>query len=456
MKTLVYILLLAGSWQAAAVTPADEAIIQRGKAVAIAADCGACHRQSNEHGEPFAGGYAIDSPMGLIIAGNITPSKQFGIGGYTEQQFADALRKGRAADGSYLYPAMPYTAFQGMSDGDVHALYLYFMHRVKPVDRAPEEKTALRFPFNIRQMMWGWNLLYLNNQLVDKPVAQSEKLERGRYLVDVLAHCSMCHTPRNMMMAEDHSRYLTGSPLGGWYAPNITSDPSGLAGWSQNDITTYLKTGHLAGKAQASGPMGEAVEHSFRFMSDDDLEAIAAWIKQVPAIPGEQAVTGSVPPEQEINQVIKGQGSQASLADSSSDDGALLYSGACASCHGRDGQGTADYFYPSLTQNSAVSAASPANLVMTVVDGIHRQGSDADVAMPAFASQMNDAQIAAVSRYVRHQFAGIDTPLTVEDVHKLRSGGTPPFIIHYVDWLMGGALIVLLLVVFGLLRLRRR
>lgn len=351
---------------------------------------------------------------------------------------------------------MPYTAFQGMTDDDIHALYLYFMQGVKPVDRAPEEQTALSFPFNLRQLMWGWNLLYLNTQQGEKQAELSDKLNRGRYLVDVLAHCSTCHTPRNMAMAEDQSRYLAGSPLGGWYAPNITSDPSGLADWSQSDIATYLKTGHVTGKGQAAGPMAEAVEHSFRYMSDDDLQAMAAWIKQVPAIQSAQAVDSARPAPEDINQVIKGQGDQASLANSSTTDGAALYSGACASCHGREGKGTRDNFYPSLRQNSAVSAVSPGNLVMTIVEGIHRQGSDTDVAMPAFASQMNDAQIAAVSRYVRYQFAGIESPLTAEEVHNLRSGGEPPFIIRYVNWLMAGSVIVLLLVVFGLLRLRRR
>ena len=292
MKILMYVLLLAGSWQAVA---SDEVMIQRGKAIAIAADCGACHRQAAKNSAPFAGGYAIDSPMGRIIASNITPSRQFGIGSYTEQQFADALRKGQAADGSSLYPAMPYTAYQGMTDDDVHALYLYFMQGVKPVDRAPEEQTALSFPFNLRQLMWGWNLLYLNGQQGENQAALSDKLHRGRYLVDVLAHCSTCHTPRNMAMAEDQSRYLAGSPLGGWYAPNITSDPSGLAAWRQSDIVTYLKTGHVAGKAQAAGPMAEAVDHSFRYMPDDDLQAIAAWIKQVPAIQSAQAVAGTRP-----------------------------------------------------------------------------------------------------------------------------------------------------------------
>ncbi|MTD29058.1 c-type cytochrome [Erwinia sorbitola] len=457
MKSLMYLLLLVGSWQVAAADMLpDQSLIQRGQAIATAADCGACHRDSAKNGAPFAGGYAINSPMGPIIASNITPSEQFGIGGYTERQFADALRKGRAADGHFLYPAMPYTAFQGMTDDDVHALYLYFMYGVKPVDRAPAAKTHLSFPFNIRQLMWGWNLLYLHHRSIQRPEALSEKLQRGRYLVDVLGHCSTCHTPRNILMAEDQSRYLSGGLPGGWYAPNITPDPSGLADWSQSDIVTYLKTGHVAGKGQAAGPMGEAVEQSFRYLPDDDLHAIAAWIRQIPAIPGRQAKSGIRPPVEDINRIIKGQGDQASLADSSSTDGAALYSNACASCHGRQGMGTADSFYPSLTRNSAVSAASPGNVVMAVVNGVHRRGSDAEVFMPAFASQMNDAQIAAVSGYIRLHFAGIDTPLTAADVHMLRSGGEPPFLLRYLYWLIAGGVIVLLLVISGLLSLRRR
>lgn len=457
MKTLLTTLLLTCAFSAAAAdAQPDPALIARGKYVAVAADCGACHRQTAENGAPFAGGYAIDSPMGRIIASNITPSKQFGIGNYTEQQFADALRKGVAADGSNLYPAMPYTAYQGMTDEDIRALYAYLMHDVKPVEQAPAEKTQLAFPFNIRQIMWGWNLLYRDDKPFKPQADLSAQLNRGKYLVDVLAHCSTCHTPRNLMMAEESSRYLAGSPLGGWYAPNITPDKSGIGDWSQQDIVTYLKTGHLEGKAQAAGAMGEAVEHSFQYLPDNDLQAIAAWIKQVPAQQSPLAVTADKPAATDINAVISGQGDQASLADSATTDGAVLYSGACSSCHGRTGEGTKDNFYPSLTHNSAVSAATPNNLVMTIVDGIHRKSRDADVGMPAFATELNNAQIASVTRYVRSHFAGINDELTADEVAQLRQGGQAPLIVRYMNWLIAGGVVLLLLLLFALLRLRRR
>lgn len=463
MKTTLRLLtsaaLVAGFFSSVTAQAADassNALIKRGEYLAVAADCGACHRAAKVDGVPYSGGYAIDSPMGRIISSNITPSKQFGIGNYSEQQFADAVRKGVAADGSNLYPAMPYTAYHALTDDDVHALYTYFMQGVKPYDVAPVDKTQLSFPFNIRQIMWGWNLLYRSDKPFENQQGASDELNRGKYLVDVLGHCSTCHTPRNMMMAEQSSQNLAGSPLGGWYAPNITPDKSGIGNWSQADIVTYLKTGHLADKAQAAGPMGEAVEHSFRYLNDSDLNAIAMWIKQVPAIATPVAVKAATPPAAtDINQVIVGQGSQSSLADSKTVSGAELYSGACASCHGIQGQGTKDNFYPSLTQNSAVSGPTAQNLVMTVANGIERKGNDVDVAMPAFAQQMNDAQIAAVSSYVRSQFGNISEPVTVDQVKTWRQGGEAPFIVRYINYLIAGGVIIALLIILALLAWRK-
>ena len=416
-----------------------EQLITKGKYIAVAADCGACHRQATAHGKPYAGGNAIDSPMGRIIASNITPSESFGIGNYTEKEFANAVRRGIAADGSHLYPAMPYTAYHAMTDTDLHALYSYFMYGVNPVDSAPEEKTSLSFPFNIRQLMWGWNLLFSSNQPFREITNSPPQVNRGKYLVEVLGHCSTCHTPRNLMMAEDKSKNLSGSPLGGWYAPNITPDKdSGIGSWSQQEIVVYLKTGHIAGKASAAGPMAETVENSFRYLSDSDLNAIATWIKQVPVISTAPAYHSAIrPPLTDINKVISGQGDQASLADSTTTDGSELYNAACASCHGINGQGTADHFYPSLTSNSAVSSPTAQNLVMTIVEGLNRKSSDGNVSMPAFGKQLTDSQIASVTRFVRYQFSAIDDKITAQQVTGWRNGGDTPFIVSYINYFIG-------------------
>lgn len=297
----------------------DQQVIARGKYLATAADCAACHRGSAQQDAPYVGGYAIASPMGDIIASNITPAKGTGIGDYSEPEFRRALTQGIRRDGQPLYPAMPYTAYQGLSDDDLRALYRYFMAGVAPVDRAVPE-TQLRFPFSWRYAIHGWNWLFLKKT----PVDADEKKTRGRYLVDVLGHCSACHSPRNGMMAERDDRYLAGGEAGGWIAPNITSDPvSGIGGWSREELVQYLRTGRND-KAQAAGGMAEAVEHSLRFLSDDDLDAIADWLKQTPPIVTVQGTKAA------YHYQGGGQGDPA---------GQVLYAAACASCHRLGGEG---------------------------------------------------------------------------------------------------------------------
>jgi mono/diheme cytochrome c family protein len=453
-RFLAVTVLFIGFSHSLTVFATDKALVERGRYIAIAADCGACHRQAFNNGVPFAGGYAIESPMGRIIASNITPSKQYGIGNYSQQQFANAVREGVAADGKNLYPAMPYTSYRDMTTADVQALYAYFMQGVEPADFPPSASTDLSFPFNLRQIMWGWNLLYLSGASGDKAETLPGSLDRGKYLVEVLAHCSACHTPRNIMMAEQNSLNLSGSPLGGWYAPNITPDKSGIGDWSQSDLVTYLKTGHLVGKAQAAGAMAEAVENSFSLMTDDDLNAIAAWVKQVPAIPTALPGKAVQPPPggSDINTIFTGQGT---LTDSSTTDGAKLYENACASCHGHEGQGTDDNFYPALTRNRAVSALGAQNLVMVIVEGIQRKTSDTDISMPAFAEQLSNAQIASVSNYVRSRFAGINDVVTAQDVQNLRDGGEVPFIMRYINWLMAAGIVVMAGLLGGFWRWRK-
>ncbi|MDQ0670309.1 MULTISPECIES: cytochrome c [unclassified Pseudomonas] len=430
------------------------ALIQKGAYVARAGDCEACHRTAENGGAPLAGGYVIDSPMGKIISSNITPSKAYGIGDYTEQQLADALRKGINAKGQHLYPAMPYTSYQGMSDDDIHALYVYLQQGVKAVDQ-PVPETHLAFPFNIRQLMFGWNLVFLDSQgFVPKPGA-TEQTSRGQYLVDNLAHCGACHTPRNALMAEDNSQYLAGAKLGGWVAPNITSDKvSGLGDWSEDDLVNFLKNGHLADKAQAAGGMAEAVENSFRYLSDSDLHAMAAYLHSVPPIrdPGQtERVVRDVKPV-DMSTLETGQGDQASLADATGLDGARLYNSACSSCHGRDGQGSADKFYPSLSLNTALNGNQANNLVMAIIAGIDRKGADGAVSMPALGGDLNDAQIAAIANYSLQTFGNPALSVSSEEVTSLRRGGDAPLLITAMPYLLwGGGLVVLVLIIVLLL-----
>jgi Cytochrome c, mono- and diheme variants len=456
--TIVAVGALACSAQAQ-----DGELLARGKAVATAGDCAACHTATPSR--PYAGGRAIGSPMGNIYASNITPSDTHGIGEYTEQQFADALRKGINAQGQHLYPAMPYTAYAGISDNDMHALYAYFMAGVKPDDNVVPE-TKLPFPYSMRWTMAAWNLLYLGDGFHHAAGSEDARIARGHYLVDTLGHCSSCHSPRTFLMAEDSAAYLAGAKIDGWMAPNITSDPiSGIGAWSEDEIAGYLKNGHVKGKGQAGGGMAEAVEQSLSHLSDDDLHAMASYLKTVKPIRDpadtkaafEYAGTRAIPALGEREPVRPdGAADPEALRVATTTDGATLYAGACASCHQPGGQGTANQYFPSLSHNRAVGMSVPDNLVMAILHGIDRKGADLHVAMPAFARDMTDAQVAAVATYVEQHFGNPDVHVSEDIVADIRAGGPKPLLLRLTPYLMLGGVIVAALVLWLIVALARR
>lgn len=455
---LLALMALAGTAVSAVMTPAaaqdagTTALIEHGHAVSIAGDCMACHRTAETDGKPYAGGYTIASPMGPIVAPNISPSKEFGIGNWTEAQFTDAVRNGKAPRG-YLYPAMPYTSYSQMTDADLHALYFYLTKGVQPVDAAPKAQTDLPFPFNQRIMMLGWNLLFNRASPFGATDAAPGGAVRGKYLVDALAHCGACHTPRNLMMAEDNSQYLGGGDLGGWHAPNITSDPvSGIGGWSTDELVTYLKHGNAVGKSQAAGAMAEAVEHSFRHMPDRDLQAIATYLKTVSPIhdagQAQPAFAHKDPKAADIASLDYGiDRDPTAMTTGTGFNGQDLYVSACATCHQLNGAGTQDQFYPSLTSNRATGGMTANNLVMAIVDGVHRKTNDITVQMPAFGEELSNPQIAAVSNYVLKRFGNDDLSVTEAQVVKLRMGGDTPLLARATPWLMGLFALVVLIVI---------
>lgn len=441
----------------------DPALVARGEYLSRAADCVSCHTAPEPGSPPYAGGYAIPSPMGPIISANITPSKTDGIGDYSLADFARAVREGVTPDGERLYPAMPYPAYAGITDEDVAALYAYFMAGVEPVDASPAE-TELPFPFNIRPLMIGWNLLYGGGAFAPK-AGSTPEVERGQYLVEVLGHCGTCHTPRNVLMGEEGSRFLAGGEVGGWTPPNITSDPvSGIGGWPADEIAAFLKEGFVPGRGVAAGSMAEAVEHSLRHLTDEDLRAIAAYLKTVPPIPTEgvtrAAFNWTEARPAAVGTYETGNGPlQADLAQSDTLDGAVLYNGACATCHGVDGAGTTDHTFPSLTANSTVGSTNPANLVLTIAGGVNRQGASHHAFMQPFTSDLSDAQIASVASYVTGRFGNPDVKVDAETVTLLRAGGPTPPIAVVAPWAAGFAIALLIFMaaaIVGTLLGRRR
>ncbi|WPB58990.1 cytochrome c [Xylophilus sp. GOD-11R] len=437
--------------------PADAALVEKGRQLAVAADCAACHT-APKGGAAFAGGYPIVSPLGTIYASNITPSKSAGIGDYSLEDFTRSLREGVRKDGARLYPAMPYTSYTQLSDEDTAALYAYFMHGVAPVDtRAPE--TDLPFPFNIRFSMAMWNAMFLKDERFVPDASKSAEWNRGAYLAGALAHCSTCHSPRNQLMAEKNGpgEFLSGGSVGTWYAPNITSDTNaGVGAWSEAELVQYLKTGNVHGKAQAAGPMAEAIEHSLQHLPEADLKAIAVFVKQTPAVASAETKS----------RFSYGQASATELDQRGLTDGVdigwRVFSGSCAHCHQANGTGTLGGQYPSLFNNTATGADRADNLVSTILYGVDRTVDGHAHFMPAFGDQasftdrLSDDEIAAVGNYVLTQYGNAAVKVSAEDVRALRAGPRPPLIAQARPFMLPAAVVVLVLIVIAVVALRRR
>lgn len=435
------------------VSAADDAQVQRGKYLSTAGDCVACH--SVPGGKPFAGGLALPTPIGDIIATNITPSKTAGIGNYSLEQFSDALRKGIRSDGKHLYPAMPYTSYAKVSDEDIRAMYAYFMSAVEPVD-TPAKPTTLPFPFNIRFSMAAWNRLFLDDKAFVPNTSRDAEWNRGAYLVQGLTHCSTCHSPRNLMMAEVASKELAGGAVGTWFAPNITSDlNSGIGGWDNAELVAYLKTGEALGKAQAAGPMAEAVDHSLQHLDDNDLKAIAVYLKTVP---GQQSAADSKPVYalgQQTDELASIRG-VALPADGDKMSGAQLYDAYCSTCHQAQGQGSFEGGLPSLLHNTAVGRSNTNNLVMVILDGVKRGVDGQDVRMQGFATTLSNLQVATLATYLTGHYGNADVKVSAAQVKELRAGGPVSHLAALAQGAIAMGVIVFILLVIWLVRRKRQ
>ncbi|MFT8718338.1 c-type cytochrome [Acetobacter sp.] len=407
----------------ASASESEEAVLNRGSYIARAADCVACHTAVG--GKPFAGGLKIATPMGNVVSTNITPDPEHGIGKYSEAEFEQAVRHGVRRDGSNLFPVMPYVSYAGMTDQDVHALYVWFMHKVEAVPFAPpESETTL--PSSMRTAMTAWNFVTTMEKPETGDSSAYDPIRRGRYLTNALAHCGTCHTPRNFMLSEKQDHYLAGASLDGWYAPNITSSKtSGIGAWSEDDIVTYLHTGRLAGHAQAAGPMGEAVEHSLNYLSEKDLRAIAAYLRQV--APMEDDLDNK--PRDGFGKAVNvpdiRHKAPTRIDDLSELDGQGIYDANCAACHGRNGAGTVNRYAPSLFNNSTVGSARPDNLIMTILHGVTRKTKDDHAFMPDFGAtsdvqRLSDTEIANLVNYLMETFGSGDRHVAPNQIADFR------------------------------------
>ena len=264
---------------------ADPAAVARGAYLFNAADCVSCHTDKKNDGAPLAGGRPLATPFGTYYSPNITPDDATGIGQWTLDDFHRALRDGRDDDGDFLFPVFPFTSFTGMSDADIADLYAYLMAQ-PPVAR-PDTPHQVKFPFGWRKLLFGWRVLFFREGPLAPVDGQSAEWNRGRYLVEAVAHCEECHTPRNFLGALDHAHAFAGNPHGpdGQRAPNITSDKAtGIGKWSIADIETVLFSGQTPDFDSVGGGMGEVV-NSTANLTPEDRHAIAVYLKSLPPLP---------------------------------------------------------------------------------------------------------------------------------------------------------------------------
>jgi mono/diheme cytochrome c family protein len=391
--------------------PRGDALLARGEYLANAADCGACHTIPG--GKPFAGGLAFKLPFGTIYSPNITPDRRNGIGAWSDAEFVRAMRSGVGRHGEDLYPAFPYTSYALLSTDDILAIKAY-LASLKPID-TPAPANALLFPFNQRPVMRAWKLLFLTWHPFTPDNSRSAAWNRGAYLVEGLAHCGECHTPRNLMFARKQGQALAGGDVDGWKAWNITSDPdTGIGRWSDADIASYLSTGHANGHGAAAAGMRQAVDLSLSKLTPADIDAMVRYLRSVPARSTDVAA--------QVNPTTAAMRSSTPWSPGAGDPkglGRRIFEGACASCHAWTGAGQ-QIDRAALAGDHAVNDPAGANVIAVILEGSRAEKPTPATTMPAFAAAYSDAEIAAVANYVIAHFGGKDAQVTPKDVARQR------------------------------------
>jgi mono/diheme cytochrome c family protein len=390
--------------------PADLAkadAVKLGEYLARAADCMVCHTESRDR--PYAGGLAILTPFGALYSTNITPDKETGIGNYTDQDFLNAVQRGVRPDGTRLYPAMPFPSYTYITDADALAIKAY-LFSLPAMDAVGPEST-LTFPFNQRWLMSFWSVFFNENTRFRPNTARSPEWNRGAYIAEALAHCGECHTPRNLAFALDNRNKFAGAVTAGWYAFDITSDKgSGIGAWTDEQVLQYLSAGHASGRGTAAGPMGEAVDQSFKDFSSSDIRALVAYVRTVPPIASSDLPAKLAPPASNSPK----EGGAAYVI------GKRVFEGACVHCHEWTGESLISP-YATIAGTRGVNDRTATNVVQILLSGTKRETPNGVLSMPAFGSTYSDTEIAAVANYVTARFGAEPSKLTAKDVAELRS-----------------------------------
>ena len=384
-----------------------DATIKRGEYLARIGDCIACHTKHD--GPAFAGGLALPTPFGTLYSPNITPDVEHGIGQYSAAEFYDMLHTGRSRTGQLLYPAMPFPAYTKVTRADSDAIFAY-LSSLEPVNQR-NRVNELRFPYNNRSLLIGWRTLYFDEGEFQADPSQSEEWNRGAYLTEGLGHCSTCHTQINALGGSSDDKAYAGGliPMQNWYAPSLTSNKeAGLGEWSLEDISGLLKHGVSSGGA-VYGPMAAVVHNSLQFLTDEDVRAMAVYLKSLPE--RNEAPKANV--ERGANQVTASVLAQ----------GHAVYEEQCAYCHLESGAGQPSG-YPPLARNQSIQMESAVNPIRMVLNGGYppqTAGNPRPYGMPPFAQILSDEQVAAVVTYIRVSWGNHGHPVTPPEVNALRT-----------------------------------
>jgi alcohol dehydrogenase (quinone), cytochrome c subunit len=382
-------------------------------------DCVACHSVAD--GKPFAGGLAMGTPLGTIYSTNITPDSKTGIGSYSLADFDNAVRHGIAKDGHRLYPAMPYPSYAKLSDDDVRLLFQYFTGSVAAVEQA-NKPSDISWPLNMRWPLAMWNRVFTDKRPYAPKPDHDASWNRGAYLVQGPGHCGSCHTPRGVAfneeaLNEDSSKFLSGAVLDGWKASSLRGEMDvGLGRWSEDDIVKFLKNGHND-RASVYGSMMDAFNNSTQYLSADDVGAIAHYLKSLPPSTDNP---GKVYAYDEITADNLRSGEAKTL-------GAKQYLKNCVWCHGRDGKGQGSQL-SALAGNPSVIDADALSVINIILNGAGRvvKNEEPDTyRMYPFRALMSDAEVAAVTSFIRSGWGNKAPAVQEKDVAELRAQTNP-------------------------------
>lgn len=381
--------------------------VARGEYLVRVGNCATCH--TSRGGTPWAGGRGIATPFGTVFAGNLTPDVETGLGRWSAGHFWRAMHHGRSFDGRLLYPAFPYPDFSRVTRADSDAIYFYL--RTLPPVRRPNTPHALGFPYDTQAALAVWRALFFRPVAIDAEAGRSAEWNRGAYLVRGLGHCAACHGGRNLFGATPEAGMsLDGGliPMRNWYAPALTArEQAGVADWELEHIVGLLRDGRSP-RGSTLGPMADVVYRSLQHLHEDDLRAIAVFLKALPQQAG--AMVSRKAPDPGLKEA-----------------GAKLYEKHCSDCHGSGGEGAhtarGATVAPALAGNRLVAMEPPVNLIRVIVHGGFlpaTRGNPRPFGMPPFGLALTDEEIAALASYLRSSWGHAAGEVKPQEVARFR------------------------------------